>query len=188
MHTTKELPQITKTCTTGRKEGDSKAIAGLQVEEITSPREEELKGKIRKLENIISALKKKSNAPTNTDSRSEGSESKRGMYCFYHKSRGHNSKDCNYLKNNKLPEDTEKPNPSEKRYIMLEGGRRNYCGFCVPNQVKLQNQCQHCWRHSNPAVAVDRDECNACKYQNRIKSRDPAQTPPSQNENKNDTN
>ena len=172
----------------GRKEGDNKTIAGLQVEDITSPREEELKGKIKKLENIVSALKKKMNASPNSDSRNEGSENRRGMYCFYHKSRGHNSKDCLYLKHNKLPENTEKTDPPEKRYIVLEGGRRNYCGFCVPNQVKLQNQCQHCWRHSNPAVAVVRDECKACQYQKRVQGRDPAQTPPSQNDNKNDTN
>ena len=169
--------------TTGRKDGDSKAIAGLQVEETVSPKEEELKGKIKKLENIISALKKKTSGSTNTESRSEGSENKRGMYCFYHKSRGHNSKDCLYLKNNKLPENTEKTNPPDKRYIMLEGGRKNYCGYCVPNQVKLQNHCHHCWKHSNPAVAVDRDECNACKYQKRIQTRETGQSSPSQNEN-----
>ena len=137
--------------------------------------------KNKKLESIISALKKKRNASINTETCNEGAENRKNMYCFYHKSRGHNSKDCLYLKNNKLPENTERSTPPKKSYIVLEGGRRNFCGFCFPNQVKLQSHCSHCWRHSNSAVTIERDACNACKYQKRVQDR--ASTPPSQTEN-----
>ena len=169
----------------GKKVSESsKQIAGVEVQanglDVTSndppSREQELMAKIKKLEN---ALSKKKGLPPNQP-RYQNDNVKR--WCYYHKSGGHYSKDCRQLLNNKIPEDNANgqratPPPQQNKYMWTDNGKKCWCGHCVPNKKVLYNLCNHCWRHSDPARAINREDCLKCKFNKRISDR-PAAPPP----------
>ena len=136
-----------------------KQVAGISVDSKDTEKEEtdeeKLHNKIKKLEEELEKLKK--NKP------------KKKKYCSLHKnSSNHTTEECYVLK--KKQEQTNKPH-TQKKFILQANGKRNFCKYCVPNNVKLEVGCSHCWSHSDPAKAVDRNDCNACQYKTRIDSR-----------------
>ena len=48
--------------------------------------------------------------------------------------------------------------------------RKFWCKHCIPNNLK-QDDCQHCWRHSDLSKGIIRKDCQQCKYWRNQKAR-----------------
>ena len=140
-------------------------------------REKALTDEISKLKNIVKQLRENK---TQT-----GKYTNKEMWCNFHRTTGHNDSDCRRLKkiNEGRPDNNSHFNRSDNntqynRYIVLPNGKRNFCRFCVPNNVDLRvTLCQHCWKHSDPSKGVSRGECPACEHARKIQDRDRPRTP-----------
>ena len=117
---------------------------------------------------------------TTTETQRKGQNNK---WCHYHKVTTHSTEECRAK-----PQAPQSFEPTtQKKFIVAKDGQRNYCGFCVPMAAQLPTKvCSHCWRHSDPGVAIPMDNCFKCRHQNRMKKRE-ENPPPQSQESDNDT-
>ena len=143
-----------------------------------NPKEKILSDEISRLRNVVKQMKTKQTANTAQTTQSSNATTDkpgyRNKWCNFHQSKGHDEAQCRRLKG--ITEEKRQHN----NFLVSPNGKRNYCKFCVPNNIDLKvNLCFHCWKHSDPSKGVPRTQCLACEHIRRIQDR-PA-NPPSSN-------